>query len=259
MKATPFLTLLTAGGLLCSPSARSETNNPDVFLQGMSAKLASAKSFSFDGTRELDPALIPGSQLPEKAKISVSVARPNQINVRSVSRQRTMRFVADGKTLTIFNETKNHYAQAPMRVSIDGLVDKLDKDYGFVPPLADFAVSNPSKEMRQQAHTITYAGREKVSDGFFSSVECDHLTLKGKLANAELWIGAGDQLPRKLEATFHGGSGPQLRINFTAWNLSAPAAASEFQFTPPAGAQKVEMWTTTRMEAAARGKHSASH
>ncbi len=219
----------------------------DRAVQAMSTKLASAKQFSFQAEREIDPALLEGRSVPEKAKVDVRISRPNRFAARSVSRDGARRFIADGRNLTVVDEKKNLYAQVPMRTSIDGLVAQLDQNYGFTPPLADFAVSNPYAEIRQQGHTITSMGRQKINGG----VECDHLALKSKEADVELWIGASDQLPRKLVATFHRAGRPQLRIAFSNWNLAAPVAASDFTFTPPHGAQKIEMWTKARMQAQA--------
>ena len=65
---------------------------------------------------------------------------------------------------------------------------------------------------------------------------------------AELWIGQDDLLPRKLVATFHRDGQPQLRLDFSAWNLAAPIAPATFTFTPQKGAQPIEMWTTAQME-----------
>ncbi|MEP6669343.1 MAG: DUF2092 domain-containing protein [Chthoniobacter sp.] len=152
---------------------------------------------------------------------------------------------------------KNVYATVPMHTSLNGLVAKLDEQYGFTPPLAEFAVSNPYRGIREQARHVTYLGHEKVSAGFLGlgSVECHRLALKGPEADAELWIAVGDSLPRKLVATFHRQGNPQVRIEFTEWNLAAPVTATDFTLHPPAGAQKVEMWTTARMQAAAAKKH----
>jgi hypothetical protein len=243
MKQIALLLLLTA------PTFAAE--NADQILRGMSAKLAASKHLTFEAKRELDSALTPGHVLPEKARITVNVSRPNGIAARSVSRERTMRFIADGRKLTVFNESKNHYAQVPMRTSIDGLVDKLDEEYGFVPPLADFAVSNPYRELHQQVRAVTYAGRASTG-GFLGlgGVECHRLALQGRRANAELWVGVADQLPHKLVATFHHAGNAQLRVDFLAWNLAASGNAAAFAFNPPRGAEKIEMWTTARMNSA---------
>lgn len=254
MKKYPLVLAFTSAALLAAPAFAADTAKPnaDQILREMSARLAGTRNFSFHAQREIDSALVEKRPLPEKASIALAVSRPNKIAARSVSKERTMHFIADGQTLTIFNETKHHYAQTAMRTSIDGLVDRLDKEYGFVPPLADFAVSNPYKEIRQQAHTVTHAGSEKVSAGFLGlgGVVCDHLALKGREADADLWIAAKDHLPRKLVATFRRPSHPQLRITFSDWNLAATVPASRFQFVPPKDAQKIEMRTTAKMQSA---------
>ena len=218
----------------------------DQVLKAMSAKLASAKQFSFQVDREIDAALLEGRNVPEKAKIEIRVSRPNRIAARAVSRDGSRRIIGDGRTFTVFDEKKNHYAQVAMSGTIDGLVDQLEEKYGFVPPVADFVISDPYARIRQQASAITSLGREKIS-----GVECDRFLLKGKEADAELWIAVTDQLPRKLVATFHRAGKPQLRMAFSNWNLAASIAASDFSFSPPAGAQKIEMWTKAQMQALA--------
>jgi hypothetical protein len=249
MKPTqPIITLaLFAASLL--PVAAAEPN-ADQLLRQMSAKLAAANSFTFEATREIDPALLEGHDVPEQARIAASVQRPNKLAARAVSKHGARRFIFDGRTAALLDEKPNHYSVVPMRTSLDGLVAQLDAKYGFTPPLAEFALSDPYKDIRRQAQTITYLGRAKTTAGFLglSGVECHRIGLKGKEADAELWIAVGDQLPRKLVATFHRDGRPQVRIAFSNWNLAAPAA--DFTFTPPQGAQKIEMWTTAKMQAA---------
>jgi hypothetical protein len=231
-------------------AAEPEKADADQLLRQMSAKLAAARSFSFEATREIDAALIERGGFPEKARIAVAVQRPNKLAATATSQAGNRRFVADGRTLSLLDQKKNHYATVPMRTTLDGLVARLDEKYGFTPPLAEFALSNPYADFRQQAHTVTYLGRAKTSEGFLGlgGVECHRLGLKGKIADAELWIGVADHLPRKLVATFHREGGPQVRIAFSSWNLAAPAG--DFTFTPPADAEKIEMWTKDRMASA---------
>jgi hypothetical protein len=247
------LSLVLALALSNSASAADATApNADQLLRQMSAKLAAARSFTFEAAREIDPALLEGRDVPEKARVAVSVQRPNKIAARATSKLGTRRVVFDGRTFSLLDAKPNHYATVLMRTSIDGLVERLDEQYGFVPPLAEFALSDPYADLRRQAHTVTYLGRAKTSEGFLGlgGVECHRIGLKGKAADAELWIAAGDLLPRKLIATFHRAGQPQVRIAFSSWNLAAPVSAADFTFTPPAGAQKIEMWTTAKMQAA---------
>ena len=238
--------VLTAAVTSTIFAAEPVAASADQSLKAMSAKLASAKQFSFHVDREIDPALLEGRNVAEKARIDIRVSRPSKIAAHSVSRDGARRIIGDGKTLTVFDEKKNHYAQVAMSGTIDGLVDQLEEKYGFVPPVADFVISDPYARIRQQASAITSLGREKIS-----GVECDRFLLKGKEADAELWIAVTDQLPRKLVATFHRAGKPQLRMAFSNWNLAASIAASDFSFSPPAGAQKIEMWTKAQMQALA--------
>lgn len=253
----PIIPSLSATVMLLAASllpASAADPAADQLLKQMSAKLASAGSFSFTATREIDAALLGGRGVPEKARVSVAVRRPDKIAAVATSRLGTRRFVFDGGSLVLLDEKHNHYAKLSLRASIDGLVDQLDAKYGFVPPLAEFAVSNPYKEFKQQAHTVTYLGKSRTQEGLFGwfGVECHRIRLSGKEADAELWISVDDQLPRRLAATFHHPGNPQLRISFSKWDLAAPVSATTFTFTPPRGSQQIEMWTTARMKSAAK-------
>lgn len=255
MKSTPF-PLLSAIALVASlllPLTAAETNpNADQLLRQMSAKLAAAQSFTFEARRELDPGLVEGINVPQKANIAVAVQRPNKLAARATSDLGVRRFIADGRNLTLLDAKANCYATVPMRTTLDGLVEQLDDKFGFTPPLAEFALSNPYKELRSHANTISYLGQTKTQAGFLGLFgdECYRIALKGQEADAELWIAVNDQLPRKLIATFHREGQPQLRITFSKWNLAATVSASDFAFSPPQGSQKIEMWTTARMQAA---------
>lgn len=252
MTQSTIITLITLSGLLI-PAAAAEPS-ADQLLRQTSAKLAFARSFTFHAHREIDAALRNGRALPERADIAVTVRRPNELVARSVSNEGARRIVANGRTLTVFDERKKVYGAVPMRTSLDGLVATLDAQFGFTPPLAEFVVSDPGKRIRENGAHLATLGREKIASGFLGlgSEWCHHIAVKGAIADADLWIGVNDSLPRKLVASFHRAGRPQVRIDFTSWNLTAPVSDATFAFTPPSGSEKVEMWTTARMEASAR-------
>ena len=256
------LTVLFTSAAIASDAAKPTAGykaTADDLLREMSRKLAAAHSFSFTAHREIDPALLEGTQAAEKASVEARVLRPNKLAAHAKTNLGVRHFCADGRTLTVLDEKANTYSIVPMRTNIDGVVATLDEKYGFTPPLAEFAVSNPYGGIRAQALSVAYVGREKVAAGFMGlgGVECHRLALKGKLADADLWIAVGDSLPRKLVATFHRAGHPQVRIDFAAWNLAAPLIERDFTFTPPHGAEKIEMWTPARMASATSRKTAA--
>ena len=247
MKLTHSTSILAIGLLATAllPLAAAQPD-ADQILQQVSAKLASAQSFSFKATRKIDPALLAGRNAPENARIVVTVQRPNKIAADSTSKDGVRHFYADGRNLSLVDVTKNLYSTVPMHTSIDGVVAELDRKYGFTPPLAEIALSDVYQDIHEKAQGISYLGQ-----GSAGGVACHRLALSGKAANTELWVGVSDQLPRRLIATVKGLPGkPQLKAEFSDWNLAAKVTDKDFAFVPPKGAQKISMITTAETEAA---------
>src|SRR5260370_12712229 len=183
MKLTHSKSLLALGLFVASllPLAAAEPG-ADQMLQQMSAKLASAQTFSFKATREIDAALLAGRNAPENARIVVTVQRPNKIAADSTSKDGVRHFYADGRNLSLVDVTKNLYSTVPMHTSIDAVVAELDKKYRFTPPLAHIALSNGYQDTHDEAQGISYLGQ-----GSAGGVACHRLALSGKAANTEVW------------------------------------------------------------------------
>ena len=246
--------LLAATGLLLvamftSTAIAADQPNPDAILKQMSKKLASAKHFSFKGSREISAAFAASRGMQAKSEIEVTVRRPNQVVGRSINRDGVRRLYFDGHNLTLFDEQENVYSTVPMKTSLDKLPVQLAGQYGFVPPLADFVISNPYQDFKLRAQSIAYAGTGMAGT---PEVECHHLALSGTMADSELWIGVIDSLPRKMTAKVKGGfaAGTDLTIEFTEWNLKAPVEAQMFVFTPPKDSLLIPMMTAAEIEAA---------
>lgn len=244
--------------LACSPAAdkpgdKVSGNDPDQLLRQMSATLAQAKSLTFKVDRKLDAALVEGLSIPESAQIDIAVSRPGKFVAKSESKDNVRQLFFDGQSLTIYDETMNLYATAPVPGTIDEAVAKIDEKYGFTPPLAEFILSDPYKALGQQITSKAYIGKENIA-----GVECHHLTLSGDVADSELWIGVADSLPRKLVATFKNREGnPKLQADFSSWNLTPTLDDKIFAFVAPKDADKVEMITEAQMKETAE-KDSAA-
>ncbi len=257
MKNPAITTTLALTALITTAAARDAASAPnaDQILRQMSAKLAAARQFTFKAHRQVDGNLI-GNGMPQDARIEVAVSRPDKILTKASGGKGAKSLYADGQNMTLQDPKQNLYATVPMRTSIDGLVERLDEKYGFTPPIAEFVLSDPyNKGFKQAASRVTYAGRQTLSSGFLGlkKTECHHLKLIGKMADAELWVGVADQLPKTLIATFKDRPGqPGLRIDFSDWNMAASVNSGAFTFVPPRGAMKIPMKTTSEMETPAR-------
>ncbi len=266
MKTTILLlrsTLLgLALGAACALPALAADNaapKPDAekILREASSQLAAARQFTFKAHREIDAALLTGRSEAENADIEVSVLRPDKIMATSKTSRGERTVYADGKSFTIHDVTMNLYSTVPMHESLDDLVEQTDAKYGFTPPLAEFALSDPYKEFHRQARTVTYLGESSLGGGFLGlgAEDCYMLQLSGHTVDTELWIGVKDHLIKKLVATFNGDPAkPQIKIEFSEWNLAAKISAGEFTFVPPKGAGKIPMETTAEVAAPAKTK-----
>jgi hypothetical protein len=223
----------------------AETMDPAQKLRQMSETLARARQLTFKATRQLDAALVEGSNIAESAEIEVAVSRPHMVRARAVSNAGVRRFYADGQNVSLLDESMKLYATVPLSGTIDEVVDRLDEQYGFTPPLAEFVLNDSYHKFSTQMQSSVYQGKETVN-----GAECDRLTLTGEIADADLWVSRTDHLPRRFVATFKDREGsPQLKIDFSEWNLAATLEESVFTLDPPKDAEKITMAATEDVKA----------
>src|SRR5947207_7596137 len=183
MKLTHSKSLLVLGLLAASLLPAAAAPDADQLLRQMSAKLAAARSFSFEANRKIDPALVKGLNMAENAHLVLTVLRPNKIVAESTSNGEVRHFYADGQNLSLVDVTKNLYATVPMHTSIDGLVAELDQKYGFTPPLAELALRDIYQDIRGKPQSVAYLGERTESGGRAGHGHA----LPGKIMAAELW------------------------------------------------------------------------
>jgi hypothetical protein len=241
-----------------SPAIAADTAKPaaakppsaDTILKKMSSTLATANQFSFKGTREVSAAIAAERKMQAKSDIVVTVRRPDHVAGTSTDADGVRSLYFDGRYLTIVDGKNNMYSTVSLPGSLDALPAQLSAKYGFLPPLADFVMSSPYADLRRRSKSITYVGTDTTG---MPAVPTHHLKLAGKLADADLWIGVDDHLPRKMTAMVRDGAdkGTALTILFTEWNLDAHVTEQAFAYVPPAGALQIPMITTAEMQAAA--------
>jgi len=235
-----FLAIAVSFGCSRAPEpapAVAATPDPAQMLRDMFDTLSKAQQFTFKATRQLDAALVLGGSVAESAEIDVAVSRPQMIRARSVSDAGTRMLYADGRNVSLTDDTMKVYATTPLAGTIDEMVDALENRYGFTPPLAEFILNDPQKKFSTQIQGSQHKGKETLN-----GMECDRVTLTGEIADADIWIAVADHLPRKFVATFKDREGsPQLTVDFSDWNLAAQLTDSDFVFDPPKDAEKIDM------------------
>ena len=78
-------------------------------------------------------------------------------------------------------------------------------------------------------------------------MKCTHLAFRGSEVDWQIWIEDGDKpLPRKFILTSKKVAGePEFTVLIRSWDMAPELTNSEFSFTPPKGAKKIEFLQLT--------------
>jgi len=236
-----------------STKAAAEGNNADTVLRQMSNKLSSAKAFSFKGRREIDGGLAGGDGLDGNSKLSVMVQRPDKMVAVATIPGDVRRVYFDGKQLSMNDVQKKLYSTVPLVATLDKLPSELATVYGFVPPAADFLISDLYQDLVWRAKTVEYRGTGIIKTGFLglTSTHCHRVGLTGTHADSEIWIGIDDLLPRRWTSTVKApGGNVEIRLELSDWNLEAKTQDKDFEFSPGKDELQIPMMTRTEIGAA---------
>jgi len=233
------------------PADSGPSPDPTALVKAMSVRLKSAKQFRFTATNTIARETAAATQQQQKNETEVFVSRPDKLDAR-IRHQGTLvrEMIYDGTTFTVVDGINNFYSKAPLRGTLDTAVAQLTKIYGFQPPLAEFVVSDPYLDLRRRVQAFAYLGKGKVREAG-GVVQCHRISLTGQLADAELWLGITDNLPRRLKITRSNSGGKDLLVDvdFLTWDLNPQVSSSQFRHQPPAGAVEIPMVTVAEANA----------
>ncbi|GLI34862.1 DUF2092 domain-containing protein [Desulforhabdus amnigena] len=239
------LTLLLVG----APLHAQEGGTADMEKSGeqamavakrMAEFLSKAQSFSVTVDTGFDVVQDSGQKIEFGEIRNIVLRRPDHLRIDETKRNGVKGgMMFDGKDLVVFNLKANVYA-TDARTDKPGTVDEaiahFINDLDMRLPLAELVDSNLPKMLEAGVREAAYVEQSQIA-----GVPCDHIALRGKKADLQLWVAQGDQpLPCRLVITYTREDGrPQYWAQFSDWNLSPKAPNSLFVFTPPKGAVKI--------------------
>jgi hypothetical protein len=210
----------------------------DGVLRSACDFLAQTPAFSFKGEIWREHVNAAGQKIQFSHSVQMDVKRPDGMRLEISSPSSTRGFWYDGKTLTILDRSHNWYSSAPMPSTLDDAIDSARDDYGIDLPLIDMAVSDPYTNAMAKVESAKYYGISPVL-----GVPCHHLAFTQDNVDWQIWIEQGPQpLIRKFVITHKNDPGqPEFTAFIMDWNVADRIADSDFIFTPPSGASKIEM------------------
>ncbi|MFL6730903.1 MAG: DUF2092 domain-containing protein [Sphingomicrobium sp.] len=231
----------TAGG---PPGPQQDANTQDksaqnakALLKAMSDYLAAQKTISmaFDSTFEVVSKDHQKLQLATSGTVELN--RPDKIHTTRKSGFSDTEMVFDGKTVSLLGKGQNAYVQAEAPGTIDNLIDQLRDKFHRQLPGADLLQSNVYDTLMADVTDI-----KDLGSGVINGQECDHLAFRAKDTDWQIWIAQGEHpYPCRYVITSKDvDQAPQFTMEIRDWKAGGSAAASDFTFTPPAGAKKLD-------------------
>ena len=216
--------------------APTEPPQPADVLRAMSAYLAKQKAFTLHAEIEFDEFLPGDLKVRLSGALDMGVSRPGSLHAdyRDDVMDRLVWF--ENGRVTIVDPPGGTWAQITVPKDIDGMVAKLEKEFGMTLPLAELAESDPYAVLTRGVESAHYLGVHNV-EGIF----CHHVLLQRQDLEIQVFVAVGDKpVPRKLVFEhLNGTRSRQFTASITDWSFAAPNADL---FVPkiPKGAGKVD-------------------
>jgi len=141
----------------------------------------------------------------------------------------------NGKSVTVYGPKTGYYATVPAPDTVRGVIDALGERYGIDLPGADLFYWDSSSFTAGQFKSAVYLGEATIE-----GTPTHHFAFSQDGLDWQIWLQQGDKpLPRKLLLiTTSLAARPQHAV-LMRWNLAPRIAAGDFEFKPPAGAQRI--------------------
>ncbi len=210
----------------------------DDILRSALTLLANAKTIRVQADVMSDEVVATGQKLQRSSEGTIAIRRPDglRIEINADRYRRTIQY--DGKVLALYDPEKQLFATVDAPPTIDATAAIVRQKFGLDLPLSQLFADNAFANVTSRKHTAIYVGLHRVG-----GTPCHHLAYSTDDIDWQIWIAAdGSPLPRKIVVDYKNRPGrPQYIALLSGWNLAPRFEASEFRFTAPANASKIEL------------------
>lgn len=225
--------------LISAPVMSADSIDPeaDRILKSMSSYLAQAKAFSVNADIDIEVVTKNGQKLQLSSFATVVLQRPNNFQIERRGMLADTKLIFDGKTLTLYSNKRNVYAQIDLQGSIDDAIRTFELETGIPAPGADILFADPYAILSTGVENSTYLGT-----AYINGIECYHLAFREDEFDWQIWIQVGDQpLPMKyvITSTWQTGA-PQYELRLRDWVINPEINDGMFTFSAPQGATRLE-------------------
>ncbi len=224
---------------------QAQENDARAILKSMSDYVGGLQSIelTFDSAIEIITPQLEKIQFTNSGE--ALLRRPDKLRAHRVGGYADVAIFFDGKTVSVYGQHINGYAQFPAPGTIDQLVEFLREDQGVSLPGADLLLSNSYDVLVAGVQEAKHIGR-----GVIDGVECEHIAFRNFDTDWQLWVEVGQNpIPRQMVITSKTiNSAPQYTLRVKSWKTDVTPAGDAFTFTPPAGAKELSQDALTALD-----------
>lgn len=194
-------------------------------LRATSARLAGAKSMTFTATVSYEFPSKLGPPIVYTSRYDVAMQRPDKLKIVMPGDGPASEFYYDGKAMMAYAPAENLVAVADAPPTIDAALMKAYNTAAIFFPFTDLLVADPYAALTDGAILAFYIGPSAVGGG----VKTEMVAWANKDVFLQIWIGAADQLPRRVRAIY--AADPlQLRneLELSNWQIDPTIAPDTF-------------------------------
>ena len=219
------------------PAASQAPADPRIYFDRMASYVADAHQFQTTVRMGFDVLQDWGQKIEFGERHRITVARPNRLRadiLKSSGEEGMVLF--DGQKVTVYHRTQAVFAQADKPGDIDEVLVYFLRDLEMRLPLALMFMSDFPEEIGKQLEELDFVEISAVTDP-----PCVHLAGRTDEIDFEVWIPeTGAPLPVRLTITYRDEEGqPKFWADFENWDMTPAVADADFNFTPPAGAERI--------------------
>lgn len=208
-----------------------------AILKAASNRLAAARTMTFTATATYESPARTLQPLAYTTLSEVTLQRPDKLRVITPGDGPPSEFYYDGKQIMAYSPDSNLVAVADAPPTIDAMLAMAYDKAAIYFPFDDVIATDPSKDLGPGLRLAFVIGQSRVVGGTLT----DMIAIADDKAQAEIWIGAEDKLPRMIRVTYFNEPGNFRHVvEFSDWHLDPVIPAGSFASDRAAKATRIK-------------------
>ena len=221
--------------------ADAEWQEPDArdVIADMLAFVASQRTFRTEALVSYESVQESGQKLQFDMVHRVAMQQPDKLFWTTVydDGSADSAWMANGE-FTLLRQPANVWGRINVPPTVPAAIRRLIHEYDLDVPFPEILGRDPYLPLVDDVSEVWWVGEAWI-EGHWT----DHIAIRRPDVDAQVWVRKGEEpFPAKIALTFVTEDGqPTYIARFRRWSTALPNVASQFTFTPPPDAERIEV------------------